>query len=82
MSPEMITVKQVAAGLLHYCEERQLYYEHGVADWAAAVEPLRFAPRLDSYVGSVSGIGVAYLLTYGCGRELMRSNLTFVFVKT
>lgn len=59
MSSEAITVKEVAAGLHRYCEERQLDDDHGVAHWAASTEPLRFAPRLDSYVGSVSGIGVA-----------------------
>jgi hypothetical protein len=59
MSTEAITVKQVAAGLHRYCEERQLDDDHGVAQWAVSTEPLRFAPRLDNYVGSVSGIGVA-----------------------
>jgi hypothetical protein len=58
MSREAITVKQVAAGLHRYCEERQLD-DDGVAQWAVSTEPLRFAPQLDSYVGSVSGIGVA-----------------------
>lgn len=59
MPQEAITVKLVAAGLHQYCEERELDDDHGVAHWAASTEPLRFAPRLDSYVGSVSGIGVA-----------------------
>jgi hypothetical protein len=59
MSSEAITVQQVAAGLHRYCTERQLDDDHGVAQWAVSTEPLRFAPQLDSYVGSVSGIGVA-----------------------
>jgi hypothetical protein len=59
IAEETITIKQVAAGLQRYCEDRQLNDDHGVAHWAVSTEPLRFAPRLDSYVGSVSGIGVA-----------------------
>lgn len=59
MPAEAITIQQVAAGLDRYCKERQLDDDHGVAHWAVTTERLRFAPRLDSYVGSVSGIGVA-----------------------
>lgn len=59
MSSEAITLQQVAAGLHRYCEEHQLDDDRGVLQWAVSTEPLRFAPRLDSYVGSVSGIGVA-----------------------
>jgi hypothetical protein len=59
MPAEEITIQQVAAGLDHYCKECKLDDDHGVARWAVSTEPLRFAPRLDSYVGSVSGIGVA-----------------------
>jgi hypothetical protein len=59
MSTEAITVERVAAGLHRYCEEHQLDDDQGVAQWAVSTESLRFAPRLDSYVGSVSGIGVA-----------------------
>jgi hypothetical protein len=82
MSTEAITVKQVAAGLHRYCEERQLDDDHGVAQWAVSTEPLRFAPRLDSYVGSVTGVGVALFAYLRMRRELTRSNLTFAFVGT
>jgi hypothetical protein len=77
MSTEITTVKQVAAGLHRYCEERQLDDDHGVAQWAVSTEPLRFAPRLDNYVGSVSGIGVALFayLRMRSGADAIKADL-------
>ena len=57
---EAQTMREVAAGLLrwgaaHGCGDD----EEAVLAWADAVEDVRFAPRLDPYVGQVSGVGPA-----------------------
>ena len=59
MAAEETTVQQVAAALHRYCIERGLDEDHGVMQWALDAEPLRLAPHLDPYVGTVSGIGIA-----------------------
>jgi hypothetical protein len=59
MATEVITIKQVASALHSYCSEHGLDDDQGVRQWALEAEPVRLAPRLDPYAGSVSGIGVA-----------------------
>jgi hypothetical protein len=59
MAAETRTVQAVADGLRRYCAEHQLDDDAGVAAWAAETEAVRFAPRLDPYVGAVSGVGPA-----------------------
>src|ERR1019366_1279311 len=56
---EEATIIQVAEGLHRYCAERKLDDEDGVQQWATEVEPLRYFPVLDKYVGNVRGIGPA-----------------------
>ena len=57
------TIKGVATGFEHYRADRpelvSLSDDALVADWAMSVEPVRLTPRLDPYVGAVSGIGIA-----------------------
>ena len=60
LSPgEPETIRLVAAGLDRYCSERSLDEDAGCRAWAEEQEPLRFAYRLDPYVGTVKGIGIA-----------------------
>ena len=57
------TITAVATGLCRYRDDRSELADASdddlVAHWAAAVEPVRLTPRLDPYVGAVSGIGIA-----------------------
>jgi len=57
------TIIGVAAGFDRYRTDRSELLDASdddvVTHWAAAVEPVRLTQRLDPYVGSVSGIGVA-----------------------
>jgi hypothetical protein len=52
-------IRGVAAGLVRFCDERQLDEEEGVRFWAAEAAPWERRPKGDSYVGSVKGIGIA-----------------------
>lgn len=56
---EATTVQAVGDGLRRYCAEHQWDDDAGVVAWAAETEAVRFAPRLDPYVGAVSGVGPA-----------------------
>lgn len=57
------TIESVAAALDRYRTNnpRLAHYPDDdlARDWADSVEPIRLAPRLDRYCGSVNGIGVA-----------------------
>lgn len=56
------TITGVAQGLVGYRTDRGLADtpdDELVRHWASATEAVRFAPRLDPYVGAVSGIGPA-----------------------
>lgn len=59
MPTEATTVEAVAAGLRRFCVEHQWDDDAGVVAWAAETEAVRLAPRLDPYVGAVSGVGPA-----------------------
>ena len=56
------TIRGVATGFEHYRADRpelNLSDDAVVTAWAMSVEPVRLTPRLDPYVGAVSGIGIA-----------------------
>jgi hypothetical protein len=59
MDSEPATIQHVAAGLAQYCRERCKDDDEGVKQWAEETEPVRLAPRLDTYAGTAGGIGVA-----------------------
>ncbi|GAB7190949.1 hypothetical protein NUM3379_16560 [Kineococcus sp. NUM-3379] len=56
---EADTVQAVAEGLCKYSKERGLDDDEGTFRWATDQEPIRYAWRLDPYVGQVKGIGIA-----------------------
>jgi hypothetical protein len=53
------TIQLVAKGLSQYCASHGMDEDAGVLAWAQQQHPIRLAPRLDPYVGCVSGIGIA-----------------------
>jgi hypothetical protein len=62
MDEEWMTVIGVAGALGRFERDRGLSgasNDDVVNAWAIEVEPIRFSPRLDPYVGSVKGIGPA-----------------------
>lgn len=62
------TISAVAAGFCRYRGDRpelaEMSDDELVAHWATAVEPIRLTPRLDPYVGAVSGIALFALFAY------------------
>lgn len=58
---EAETMQQVAAGLTRYLVEQGLGEEEGVLSWATGATTFEHAPKLEPYVGSVSGMGPALL---------------------
>jgi hypothetical protein len=59
MSGEARTMQDVSRGLLRFCERYGHDEESGVSHWAAFADPFEHAPKLDPYLGSVKGIGLA-----------------------
>lgn len=74
---ETDTIRAVAAGLAGFAAERGLGDDEGSKAWAAAVGPLGAAFRLDAYVGSVRGIGLALFcyLRMRCGADGLKPDL-------
>ena len=57
---ETESIQDAANALLRFGRDQGLSDEDGIClTWANAVEDFRFTPKLDPYLGSVSGIGIA-----------------------
>jgi hypothetical protein len=71
---EEATIQKVGAGLVAYCKDHQLNELSGIRRWADDVDPLRYTWKLDPYVGSVRGIGVALFayLRMLCGADAIK----------
>lgn len=74
---EAETMQQVAAGLVRYTQEHELDEEAAVARWARGAGAFEHAPKLEPYVGSVSGMGPALLayLRMRCGADALKPDL-------
>jgi hypothetical protein len=59
-SGEEATMRAVASGLVTFASERDLDDDDAARAWATSA-PFEHAPKLEPYVGSVSGIGPALL---------------------
>lgn len=69
------TMRNVAAGLLRYGEHHRLPTDDTACEaWARAAATVELAPKLDPYVGSVSGIGPALFnyLRMLCGADALK----------
>jgi hypothetical protein len=70
-------IRQVAAGLVRYCNDEELGEEAGVRAWAD--EAARFERRWfdDPYVGSVRGVGIATFayLRMRCGADAIKPDV-------
>lgn len=75
---EAETIQQVAIGLIRFGSDFGLSDEEKIClKWAQSVDPLRFTPKLDPYVGSIDGIGIA-LFAYArklCGAEAIKPDV-------
>ena len=57
---ESETIQAVAKGFLRFGEDQNITDEDEICfAWATAVEELRFTPKLDPYIGSIEGMGIA-----------------------
>lgn len=56
---EAETMKGVARGLLAFSDRNGLDDDEGTRRWAESVARFEHAPKLEAYVGSVKGIGIA-----------------------
>lgn len=74
---EAETMRDTAAGLLSYCRVRGFDQEAGVRRWAEQTAPFAHAPRLDPFVGCVSGIGPALFayLRMRCGADAIKPDI-------
>lgn len=72
---EATTMQRVAQELLRFGDGDD--EESTVRQWAEAVEPVRFAHRLDPFVGQLSGIGPALFayLRMRCGADAIKPDL-------
>ena len=74
---EAETIRATAAGLLSYCARTGLGQEAGVRRWAQQTAPFAHAPKLDPFVGCVSGIGPALFayLRMRCGADAIKPDI-------
>jgi hypothetical protein len=59
MLSEEATMQAVASGLVRFATERDLDDDDAARVWAASGTPFEHAPKLEPYVGSAKGIGLA-----------------------
>lgn len=71
---EPATIRGVAAGLVAFALEHNLDEESGIKVWAEYADAFKHAPKLDPYVGAVSGIGPALFayLRMRCGADAIK----------
>jgi hypothetical protein len=74
---EPVTLQTVAANLLSFCRAEGLGEDEGCEEWAARVQGLEHAPKLDPIVGGVSGIGPALFayMRMRCGADALKPDL-------
>jgi hypothetical protein len=77
---ESATIANVALGLLRFGSDYGLDEDEACTTWAMSVHGLELAPKLDPYVGAVSGIGPA-LFAYTrilCGADTIKPDVRVI----
>jgi hypothetical protein len=74
---EADAIRQVAAGLARFCEERSMDDDTGVLAWAEQARAFERTPKSDPWLGDIKGIGLATFayLRMRCGADAIKPDV-------